>query len=505
MISIIKHDVRKLIGTPLLLLAIFHLLFLIIERRSTSDTYEIFILDMLTEHYFIIYCMTPLFLLSIFRNTEEDMHFLLIRCRNFTRYFYTKWLSVAIYATLFVLIQFIIVVIIGIGLPHENVFNVNSSVANELFDYFEAIFTTPIMAAISSSVYMMVGLTFVGMSILTIFHFLGRRMVTVIVLLAYGIMAMSIKIPTLGSLSFITLNRYIILHHNFTMENGVLWSVAGMVVLVIIQILCIRFAWYRKFSLGWSVARKGLFFYFAHALWTRKTILVLCGSVGILTIWKVMNGSEESLQDYILRFFYGQEIGNFHFLTFLEQLIYYGTPLYVLALFTETWCSGDNLPVFIRIKQKKKWLFAILSNGLIFHIVYIGLTFALLFLCGLLTDKTWIAHTIQIPENIQMSIWPIFICLKIMEGSVLFFTFFLLFTWLKNVTSAYLIVMATHALSIGSHALLSYNPAGLVTIARLQILENSTGIPLNQAFTVLTLGFILQLVFIIRSYKRFFN
>jgi hypothetical protein len=504
MVSILKHDIRKYIGSPLLLLASIYIMFSIVERQGASENFEVFVLRMLTEHYLIIYCMTPIFLLSIFRNLEEDTPFLLVRCRNFTRYFYTKWMATSIYAILFVLFQVIIVLIMGIGLPHGNAYPVYSSVENELFYYFEAIFSTPIMAAISTSVYMMVGLAFVGVSILTVFHFFDRRVVTVMVLLAYGIMAFSIKIPALGSVPFITLNRYVILHHNFTMENGVLWSVAGMIVLLIVQIICIRFAWYRKLSLSWNVTRKGLYFYYAQALWTRKIILLLCGIVGILTIWKTMNGTSESMQDYLLRFFYGQEIGNFHLLTFLEQLIYYGTPLYLLAMFIETWCSDDNLPVFIRIKQKKKWLIAMVSNGLIFQTIYISLTFAVLFICGILTNKAWTANTIQISESTQ-SIWPIFIFLKIMEFSVLFLTFFLLFIWIKNVTAAFLIVMASHGFNLLSIALLSYNPTGLVTIARLQILEGSTGIPLNQAFSVLILGFILLLVFISRSYKRFFN
>ncbi|KMY41500.1 hypothetical protein [Peribacillus loiseleuriae] len=505
MISILKHDVRKHIGAPLLLLAVIYILFCIVERQGSPESYELFVLRILSDHYLIIYGVTPVFLLSIFRKLEEDTPLLIVRFRTFARYFYTKWLAISIYAILFVLLQIITVLILGIGLPVGNEYPVNSLVENELFNYFEAAFSTPLLAVISSSLYMMIGLSFVGVSILTIFHFFNRRVVLITVLPAYLIMVIGLKIPALGTLPFITMNRYIILHHNLVIGNGILWSVTGMIVLVFVQIICIRFAWYRKFSLSWNVTGKGLFFYYARALWTGKIILLLCGIIGTLTIWKAMNGMEESMQDYILRFFYGLETGNFHLLTFLEQLIYYGTPLYLFALFIETWCSDDNLPVFIRIRQKKKWLIAIVSNGLIFHIIYIGLSFTLLFICGLLTKKTWIAHTIQISENIQMSIWPIFICLKVMELSVLFFTFFLLYIWLKNVTAAYLIVIAAHALILVLTVLFSYNPAGLVTIANLQIFEGSTGVPLNKAFTVLMLGSILLLGSISRSYKRFFN
>lgn len=505
MISILKQDVRKLTGAPLGLLAFIYILFCIVERQVTSVSYEVFVLKMLTDHYLLIYCMTPIFLLSIFRNLEEDTYFLIIRFRKFSSYFYTKWFAIVIYTILFVLLQIAIVLIMGIGLPHDNVYPLNSPTENELFYYFETIFPTPIVATISVCLYMIIGLAFVGVSILTTFHFFSRRVVTVLILLAYGIMALSIKIPVLGSLPFLTINRYIILHHNFLVKNGVLWSVTGMIVLFTIQVMLIRFTWYRNFSFAWKLRIKGLFFYYAHALWIRKNIFLVLGILGILTIWKSMAGIEESVQDYILRFFYGSEVGSFHLLSFLEQIIYYGTPLYLFAVFLENWCTDDNLQVYIRIRRKKTWLYSIISNGILFHVIYICLTFAYLFILGLLTEKSWVPHTIQISENIHYNIWTVFLCLKIMEFSVLFLIFFFLFIWMKNVTVAYLIVMLMHVLNFIPNVMFSYSPAGLVTIARLQILDGSTGIPLMQAFMVLLIAFILLLGLISRSYKRYFD
>lgn len=505
MISFLKQDVRKLIGAPLGLLAVIYILFSIVERQVTSDSYEVFVLRMLTDHYLLIYCMIPIFLLSIFRNLQEDTSFLVIRFRKFSRYFYTKWLAIVIFAIVFVLLQILIVLIMGIGLPHGNVYPINSPTENILFYYFETIFSTPMVATFSVSLYMMAGLAFVGVSILTTFHFFSRRVVILMILLSYGIMALSIKIPLLSSLPFLTINRYIILHHNFLMENGVLWSVTGMIVLMIIQVMLIRFTWYQKYSFTWKVRIKGLFIYYARALWTRKNILLICGVLGVLSIWKSTTGTEESLQDYILRFFYGLEIGSFHLISFLEQIIYYGTPLYLFAIFLENWCSSDNMHVYIRSKKKKTWLYSIISNGLIFHIIYISLTFVFLFIVGILTDKSWITHTIQISENIHYNIWPVFLCLKIMEFGVLFLVFFLLFIWTKNVTVAYLVVMTMHGLTLIPTLLFSYNPAGLVTFAKLQVLDGSLGISLTQAFMVLMIEFILLLCLVIGSYKRYFN
>ncbi|MCJ8010944.1 hypothetical protein MUG84_04190 [Paenibacillus sp. KQZ6P-2] len=501
--AILKHNIRKYVGMPLALLAVISMLFSAVERQGTTESYEMFVLRMLTDHYLLIYAMTPIFIFSVFRTLEEDTPFLLVRSRKFVRYFYTKYLAGSIFAILFVLLQVLVVMITGIGLPLDNAFLVSNE--EPLFTHLEAVFGTPVLAAVCSCLYMMVGLAFLCMSILTIYHFFGHRIVTGVVLAAYGIMALSIKIPALGALPFITLNRYVILHHNFTVPNGVWWSIAGMVVLLLVQWLWIRYAWYCPFSRSWKWSPKGLLFYYAHALWTRRNFLWLVMVTGGLTLWMAIIGGEESVQDYMLRFFYGQELGTFHLLTFLQQLIFYGTPLYVLALFMEKWSSEDHLSVFIRIKHKKKWPAAVILNGIGIHAVYTALTFGFLIMWSLLMNKSWTAGTLPVPDTMGAGMWPVFALLKMMEFSLLFLALFLLFLWLKNITAAYLLVMGAHALNLIAGPALAYNPAGLVTVSRLLLLEGQTVSSLIQVFTVLVMGLILLLFLVRRSYPRFFQ
>lgn len=502
MISILKHEVRKLISFPLWFLIAIDILFLIAERQNTSDHFEIFTLRMLTEHYLLIFCMTPIFLLSIYRSLEPVSPFILIRSRQFTNYFYTKWLSILFYTLLFVLLQVLIVVITGIGLPHGNFYPTSSAFENELFYYFEATISNPLVAILLAVLYMFIGLSFVGISILTIFHFFSRKMVIFVILLAYIMMILSIKMPTFSHLSFLSMNRFIILHHNFLVDHGVLWSIIQIIGLFIVQVILIRFAWYRKFSISWRP--KGMFYYYALSLWTPQNWFILCGILGILTLWKSQVGMEESVQDYFLRFFYGFEIGDFHILTFLEQLVYYGTPLYLFAIFIQSMCSEKHFHVFIRIKKKRNWVLAVVSNGILWSILYTCLTFGFLILLSVLTNKSWTSHTIQTIESLQLFDWLMFFFLKILEFSLLFLLFFLLFICLKNVTVSYLIVMAMHAMNLLSFQIFRYNPAGIGTIARLKILEASNGIPLNHALLLLSIGVILLLSLIRGSYKRYF-
>lgn len=51
MISFSIQNIRKLTGAPPRLFAIIYSLFCIVERKATTDSYEVFVLRMLTDHY----------------------------------------------------------------------------------------------------------------------------------------------------------------------------------------------------------------------------------------------------------------------------------------------------------------------------------------------------------------------------------------------------------------------------------------------------------------------
>lgn len=501
MVSVVQHNIRKQIGLPLLLYVVIYVLLALVERQTTTDYYFTFVLRMLTDHYLIIYCMTPIFLLSIFKLLEENMMLILVRCRSFSQYFYSIWLAIVAFSMMLVVIQIALSAIIAIGLPMNGSFPVPSSGREELFEFLSITYSSVFTAILGSSLYMAAGLSFVGITILTSHHFFHRKFVIGTVMLAYVLMVASVHVPAISELPIITMNRYVILHHNFVIHNGVLASVASMLVLTAVQVCAIQLFWHRKLilSLKWKIS--GLFSYYAQAIWTNKANIWLSVVVIVLVIWKASNGYAQSMQDYAVIFFWGQEIGRFHLITLLEQLIYYGAPLYVLAVTLEHMSSTDQLFVYVRSKRKRNWFLAFISNGLLYQLIYVMITIILLLIMGLLFGKTWTESA----AHIELGLWASLFGAKVLELSIMFLLFFLLFIWLRNVTAAYLIVMATHAVNICSVSWLAYNPAGLVSFARLQILAESTGIPVHIATWILIGSFTFLVIINGYSYKQFFE
>ncbi|KAB8137734.1 hypothetical protein F9U64_07975 [Gracilibacillus oryzae] len=246
MISLIKREWKGYLGSPLIFLIIIFLLYSYAERQETNETYEIYLLRVLTYYHLLIFCMIPVFLLSIYRNLSDDLSYVLIRFTKFASYFYTKWLGIFMFSAFFVALQVITVCLVGIGLPIGNYFSESLPAADTLFQTFKNSFSTPLATLIYSSVYMVAGLSFVGITITTLYHFFDRRFVVILIMFVYLVMIVGLKIEAIGNLPFITMNRYIILHHNIIMPNGVLWSITGMISLTFIQSIIIQKAWHWK-------------------------------------------------------------------------------------------------------------------------------------------------------------------------------------------------------------------------------------------------------------------
>ncbi|KAB8137733.1 hypothetical protein F9U64_07970 [Gracilibacillus oryzae] len=249
---------------------------------------------------------------------------------------------------------------------------------------------------------------------------------------------------------------------------------------------------------------KGLFYFYSRIMWTMNNLVPAIMIILVLTFWKGI-GQGESLQDDFLRFFYGQEIGEFNLLTLLEQLIYYGTPLWLLAAFLSQWFSRNHFTILIRSEQKRKWLRALMLTGLGFQVFYVGVTFLSITFIGILTNKSWNVSALQIGECLDNNIEIIFFCLKIVEFSLLYLFLLLLYIWTENATISFLLVMSLHMLNILPLDFLIYNPAGMVTFSRLVLLNGQTEMPAIYVLSLLGSLLLLIASFIRLSLERIFR
>ena len=505
MTAIFWRDVRKFFSGTFLLLIVGLLFFTLADRQSTGDSFEQFLLRILSEHYYITYFMTPVFLLSLYRNLEDPLPFLLIRSKTFPRYFFTTSSAIFMNTALFVILQLTVICLVAIGLPSQNAYPYENNAQNELFFEFANYIETPLLAAICCALVMIAGLSVIGITMQTIHHFLGKRVVVLAMIIPYLLMALGLKISFLHSLPLVTMNRYIILHHNFQSSSAWVWTLFGMLGSMAAVIFLIRYFWNYKVEIKSLWQPKGLFFYYTRTLWTTKNMVILLSVLVIILVWKEMTSLNVTIPDLFLSFFYGQQYGQFHMMSFLEQLLYNGTPLYLLAVFTESMGRQAHLTVLVRSKRKVNWLIAQLGNGLLFLTFYALITVLLIILVGLVSGQNWGGLTYPL-VNSHSDYW--ISKLVLLKSAELFFhylAFLLLYLWTKSTTTSFLLVLSTHSLILLPFESVLFFPTGLGTVARLDILEGTTGMSIVQAATILGISVLFLFLIISSSYRRFFN
>lgn len=480
------------------------MLFAFAERQLTADSMQQFLLRMLSDHYYLTFCLTPLFFLYLYRSLEEELPFALIRSKTFSRYFFTKSMAIVVNSLLLVLFQLAAISIASIGLASRNVFPGNNAAENDLFFEFAKYLETPLSAALCSALFLVIGLSLIGFILQTMHHFLEKRAIAIIGILLYVVMILALKIPALSKLPFVP-NRYIILHYNFYSSTAWIWTAAGVAIAGTAAFLLIRYGWNRQLKIKMRLQPKGLFFYYARSLWLPKNLAILLSAILLIYLLKGLTTPALTVQESFLSYFYGQVPGQFQVMSLLEALLYHGAPLYLIAVFTESMARLDSLPIFVRMQHKFNWFKVIVGNSFLLVTVYVLMTGLLIIVFGTLSGQSWGGISFAGKGTISEDWIFQLILLKIGEFSLQYLGFLVLFLVTKNVTLSYLLVLATHSLSVLSFHSLLYFPIGLSTVARLDLLEESIGIPVFQAAVILIGGIFFLYSVSYASYKRFFD
>ncbi|CAG9623098.1 hypothetical protein [Sutcliffiella rhizosphaerae] len=425
------------------------------DRKTYDGSFSLFVLYLITDHYVIIFLMTPFFLLCLSKLYNEPRMVELIRTEKFYRFMFTKWLAITLFSFIFAGIIVLVSMMVSIGLPLNN--NWQSSLDAEMMQYFMSTFSNPVQGVLYSVLYLFVGYSFIGCTFVTMVHFFSRKATYFCIGLLYIVMILSIKVPWMGNIPFIGINRYIVLHHNFTGNYSIWWTIFAMVLLSLFQIYSILRFWF------WSPGnakklKKGLFTYYTRILWTPKLVSIWCTSITILAVTKAAF-IEETLNDYFMRFFYGLPIGSMHVLTWLEQMIYIGTPMYTFGIFVQAWCYPRYVSLFMRIQKKSAWGRVVLGHTLLLAVVYVILSVSILLIIGILFDKTLV---------IDWYLLSYIVLIKILELSCMMTLLLVLFIVTNRVTLSFLTTMSLYLINVLPINWLSYNVAGSGQLARME-------------------------------------
>ncbi|MFJ7730804.1 hypothetical protein ACIQXF_02800 [Lysinibacillus sp. NPDC097231] len=484
---LIRQHLNLLLTKVLLpLLAIFSLK-AVADRERYDGNFSLFVLHLITDHYVIIFIMTPFFFLCISKLYSKPRMVELIRMKKFYRFMFTKWLAITLFSCLFVGIIVLISIIVSIGLPLSN--DWYSSLDADMMQYYMSTFGSPLQGVFYTVLFLFAGYSFIGCTFVTMAHFFSRKATYFCFGILYIIMILSIKVTWVENIPVITINRYIVLHHNFNGDYSLWWTIIAMVVLSLLQTFSIIQFWY------WSPAhskklKKGLFFYFTRILWTPKLVLIWCTSIVVLAVTKAAF-TEETLNDYFMRFFYGLPLGSTHVMTWLEQMIYIGTPIYTFSMFLQSWCYPRNIALFMRIQKKSVWGTVVLRHTLLLAVVYVILSVIILLIIGIFFNKSLI---------IDWFLLTYIILIKILELSCMLTILFILFIVTNRVTLSFLGTMSLYLINVFPVNWLSYNVAGIGQLARIEEMGRTM-----LEMSIISFVFLICMISIIKltTYKYF--
>lgn len=252
-----------------------------------------------------------------------------------------------------------------------------------------------------------------------------------------------------------------------------------MLLILVVTAILIKFYWQKRLKWAFELRRKGITFYYARYLFTKRNILILLAVLFFISIWKLVNIAlihEATAEDFFFSLFYGHGVNEFYMIGFLEMLILNGVPLYLFAIFMETIHREQNLGLMIRLKYKQNWTQAILRIATSFIVMYMLLMVGIGLLLGLMKGLPMDGMTRFV---LEVSI------LKFLDIYFQLLLFILLFIWKKNVTLAFLIVLGTNIMSVLPMTWVIYFPTGLSSMARSSRILGEEGVPFVVAALIL--------------------
>lgn len=493
--AILRRE-RELFFTGKILFLIFGcVLFNLSERQTTSLSYVGFVLYMLSEHYYITYFMVPVFLLVVYKSLEDEVDYVWIRSRYYWKYFWTKGLAFSLNIVGFVLVQMVVIILVGIGLSTESSFTVSST--DEVIQVYAEHFTFPITAIIAASVYMVIGLTVMSIVFLVVHHFFGKRTVSIVMISLYALMTFGLKIPGLNEVPFLFMNNYILLFYNFSSEYSLVISFLSMVLILVITMILVKFYWTKQMNFRFELKVKGITFYYARYLFTKRHVLILVAIIILICVRKLLNITtfpEATANDFFTSLFYGHGVDEFYMIGFLEMLISNGVPLYLFAIFIERIHRDESLGLTIRLRSKQNWAKVVLRIATVFIAIYIGLIVGIGFIFVLMQG---------LPIDEVFGLVGRASILKFLDISYQLLFFILLFIWKRNVTVSFLIVLGTNAVSLLPMSWVIYFPTGLSSLARNSEVIGNDGVSFGISAWIIAICVLVQWAYIkYKGYKK---
>ncbi|MGV8149894.1 MAG: hypothetical protein ACLKAN_12915 [Alkaliphilus sp.] len=217
------------------------------SARILDSSYLEFILTALSEHYYIIYFMVPIYVAFVFMLLNSDNCAILIRSKRYINYFLSQVISLLVISSIFVFTHLFIAIILGYGLRFDNVFTLNGNCPfHEVFLAYSNVFKTPLVTLFVIVIYWVTGLTFIGIMLLVLNHYLNKKLALTVIGASYLLMMAGLRSNIDDKIPFIFINNYVILHHAIAvLGSNYYYMFASKLVIISAALLLVKKYWYK--------------------------------------------------------------------------------------------------------------------------------------------------------------------------------------------------------------------------------------------------------------------
>jgi hypothetical protein len=436
-------------------------IFSLSTRVGTHQSFIQHCLIVISDHYYVMYFLIPLYLLICFFMMEDDSHVVIARYGSYSRYFWSKWLSLVVITVWVMLIQLAGITVTGIGLPLDGGWGFTQDVTEELFVALMGVFPSPGLCFLAVVGFMCAGLALVGMICLWMGHFLSRSWAVRVLIGVFVLSLLGMRIEVIRGLPLTLVNHLVILHHNLSWARLVI-TLATSIVLIAVIAWTVRKHWQQH--VGFTRRRvRGLTPYYCRELVSVKNLLILAGVVGILVGWKyAQSGGGMTGEQWVMRLFAGHGTGGFHVLSFIEMLVMNGAPLYLLAVFIERVATSHSIYVTVRLKKRSVILKGILSSAGVLLVVYGAMLIVVPSLGMAIAGIT--------PDGNLVGLLGISAGLRVLDISVQFLAMMVIYCVTGQITAGFGVLVGVNLLCMVP-VVSRYLPFGLASLSRVNLPE----------------------------------
>ncbi|RDY23326.1 hypothetical protein CHF27_008750 [Romboutsia maritimum] len=500
--SLYKLEMNKLLSKKLIFLWLVLIICNLDARINGTLSSQQFIVDALSNYFYIINFMIPMFLLMFISSLDDDNEYILIRSKNYWNYFKSKIYAYGTFSIVFVLSQALIIAIMSIGLQSNNSFEGINPTVYKILDFFSNKFSTPSNLILYITSYMILGFFMISLVICTINNFFSKKTAIKIIIFIYLLSFSSIKILSLKFISFLIINTYIIFYHGFIFGFEIKINLVIEILFILIFCKINKDYWNKDISLNINnitisniikntSKSSGVYRYHNKSLFSKYNILSIVFVLLIMSMWKLVSSNDNlSINKYLLNVFSGSSIGEFNPLIILEMLVFNLTPIYLLSVFIEQECNDRTIFLNIRLKTSLAWFKSIIKVSFKYILIYTVLSILIPICISILLGLS--------PEtDLYRLIFTIF-SIKLLNIIFEFLILFLIYSFTNNITMSFFSLIIFNLISIIPFEFIYYIPFGISSLCRYQFILNNYGINygLNLKNVLLELSILIAIILI---------